>query len=40
MEVDTEMDPAPAGGSGERHVEMDIEDTDETKEKLSNLLKN
>lgn len=31
MEVDTEMDPAPAGGSGERHVEMDIEDTGRNK---------
>ena len=31
MEVDTERDPAPAGGSGEGQVEMDVEDTGRTK---------
>ena len=25
MEVDTDMGPAPAGGSGKGHVEMDVQ---------------
>ena len=33
MEVDTEMDPAPAGGSGKRHVEKDTEDTGRNKKR-------
>ena len=31
MEVDTEVDPAPAGGVGSEHVEMETEDTSRTK---------
>ena len=31
MEVDTEQDPAPAGGTTEGQVEMDVEETGGTK---------